>query len=226
MGWLGFSEVKGFQGDDKGDEGRWLGRKGGTGNCRGGAKALGGCRVRQLCKGCRSPSGICTEEQAHNPKALEGGGQEGQSSADSLPSISVLPGRQVSRGALCWAAASSHQIGRQTRVSGWLAMCWPVSSALSVMHLCVCFWGVSSHWECTRVMHVCICVHKHSGMRTGRRRCLTQELGSHTSRLHSLRFSCFQRISVSLSVFVCVCVCVHAHMILLPGQGVGASRIG
>ena len=104
--------------------------------------------------------GFALEEQAYIPKPWK----EGQSSADSLLSISVLPGRQVSRVLLLGSSFLSPD--RQATESVWLAgyVLACVFSSQCVMHLCMCF-QVYPATECTHVMYVCICVHKHSGMR-------------------------------------------------------------
>ena len=86
---------------------------------------------------------MCTGGASVHPKALEGGGQEGQSSADSLPSISVFRADRSPEVPLLGSSFLSPD--RQAKESGWLAMCWPVLQ-LSVCNAPVCvFLGISSH---------------------------------------------------------------------------------
>ena len=75
--------------------------------------------------------GFALEEQAYIPKPWKEVGRKG-SPLQTVCRPSPCFQADRSPGCFCWAAASSHQIGRQRRLAGWLAMCWTVSSALSV----------------------------------------------------------------------------------------------
>ena len=153
------------------------------GRSQGSRRVQGKAVVQRMLKPLR---GFALEEQAYIPKPWKEVSRKGSPLqtvccpspcfwADRSPEVPLL-------------GSSFPSPDRQAMESVWLAgyVLACVFSSQCVMHLCVCFW-VYPATECTHVMHVCMYVHKHSGMRIKGCSCLTtQELGSHTSRLHSL----------------------------------------